>query len=196
VSIERIRRSIIEEAKREAEEILAAASKEADGKVERARREILGEAERRLRRKRVELSEAKGRALIRRRAGYNMELLKRKNAIIERVFQRAMEKIRDLPEDEYLDMLRGWIEAVGSGGGGELAVNPRDAKLIDGSFLEGINRNRAPERRSSLAPEPIDTRGGFILRTGKFVIDQTLETVIDGLREEVVPEIAKELFGE
>ncbi len=196
MSIDRIRKSITEEAKREAEEITAATSKEADENVEKAKQEILEEAEQRLRRKRTGLSETKERALIRKRTSHSMEVLNRKNAIIEKVFERAIEKIKSLPEDEYLDMLKTWIEAIGAESGGELAVNSRDAGIIEGSFLDEINRDRSPDRKISLASDPIDTDGGFILRTGKFVIDQTLETIIGGLREETVPEIAKELFGE
>jgi len=124
-----------------------------------------------------------------------MELSGVKNELINRVFDEVLKRLKQLSDDEYEQLFERWLADVGEGGG-EIVVNERDLKRLSGGMLDRINSSLKEEDRFTLCSEPQEMAGGFILRRKGFEIDMRLESMLQSLREEILPEVAERLFGE
>ncbi len=196
MSLERIKHSILEKARKEAEAILQEAEENVRRKTESARAALKKDFEQRLKTREAEFEEEKIRQITLKGAGYRMQLLAVKNQILDRIFAQAIDDIIASPDERYLSLLEKWIRNIDPDHPGELFVNERDLKRIGPGGMDRINRPRKTEARIALSPDPVEITGGFVLKTEKFDVDCTLDTLIADLRGELTPNIAKELFDE
>ncbi len=194
MSLERIKAHILEQAKSEAEQLLKAAKEGLELRLSRARTSFREEMERRLNALDKELKEENTRALSALRVKNQLKLLELKNQLIEDIFQRVLNHLLSLPAEDYLALLEGWINRLELKEKSYLRLSPEDAKRIGQELVRRINSSKKGEILS-LDPEPAPIKGGFILKTKKFEIDNSVETVLKQLKETSIPELAKELFG-
>lgn len=196
MSLDRIKNSIIGKARKEAGAIIEEAEENLRRKVESARATLKNDFEQRLKIGEAALEEEKNREIVSLRAGYRMQLLTTKNQILDRIFDQAIHRIMTSPDETYLALLEKWIPKIDPNLPGQLLVNKSDLNRIGQEVMERINRLRKKEGQIILSPDPVDIKGGFILKTEKFDVDYTLDTLIENLRGELAPIIAKELFDE
>ncbi len=194
MSLEKIRESVIGKAQKEKEEIIARAKEGCEQKVRTAREVIKEVVERRLRGIEAEFREEIKRQIASLNREHRLRLLEMKNRIIDDIFIRAVDKVINLPDDKYLAMMERRLLKVDSNLPGKLFVNARDIKRMDQLFIDRINSRRQGDSRIDLNQDPIDIKGGFVFKTNKFEIDQTLDTIMVDLEKELAPMIAKELF--
>ncbi len=194
MSLEKIRDTVINKAQKEKEEIIARARQEHEQRIKAAKEAIKEGIERRLRGIEAELREETKRQIASLNREHRLRLLEMKNRIIGDIFIRAVDKVINLPDDKYLAMMERRLLKVDSNLPGKLCVNARDIKRIDHLFMGRINSRRKGDSRIDLNQAPINIKGGFIFRTNKFEIDQTLDTIMVDLEREFAPMIAKELF--
>jgi vacuolar-type H+-ATPase subunit E/Vma4 len=117
-----------------------------------------------------------------------MSLKRIKNSILtdarkeaERIVEDAKERLQEKVRDEKSKIEEGLKEKY-----------TRDSKRFNSEF---INKNSKKDNLV-LDKKNIDIKGGFILRTARFEIDHTLDTILSNLRIELAPLIASELFSE
>lgn len=194
MSLEHIKAHILEQAKSEAERLLKAAKEGLELKLSRAKVSLKEEMEGRLAALDQELQEENAHALSELRAQNRLKLLELKNQIIEGIFQRVLKHLLSLSTEEYLALLEGWLNLIELKEKAYLRLSSEDAKRIGQELVERINSTRKVELLF-LDPNPVPIKGGFILKTKNFEIDHSLETFIRRLKEELTPELAKELFG-
>jgi V/A-type H+-transporting ATPase subunit E len=175
----------VAEAKRRQEEELARLREE----CEAAHAEALAEAAARSAR---ETARQAGKA---RHAG-RLEVLAAKNAVLDEVFRRAEKTLRELPEAEYMGVIRAWLDALPKDTGGELRVSQADAARFSDRFLAAVNAGRSEKGRIRGVRVDAAVKGGFVLEGEDFSIDQTIERRIESLRGQMAGELAKGLFGE
>lgn len=195
MSLERIKHSILEKAQKEADARVEEALANFKRKIGSARAAIKKDCEKRLRTLAAESEEQKNRRLATLRGEYRMQLLSLKTQLIDDIFTQAITQIITLPDEEYLSLLERWLLKTERDESGRLFVNATDLKRIGHTWIERVNRLRG-KGEISLSPDPIDIKGGFIFKTEKFEIDYTLDTLLDTLREELSPHMARELFDE
>jgi V/A-type H+-transporting ATPase subunit E len=194
---ERIKEKIIEDAKTKAQSIEEQAKQEARILMEQA----FAESEQ----KRAELLEkakADGETLHKRLVAVaeldgRKELLKTKQELIEEAFQRALEKICLMTDQDYQALLERMIAEAAGNEDGEIMLSEKDAKRMNDRFVGNINRRIADSGKNGtvkLSDRFIETSGGFILKYGEVEINSTFEILFDMLRMELEPDIVRILF--
>src|SRR5690554_5665890 len=120
--MERIRESILAEARTQAEAII----KEAEDKVKEMESQAEKRAEEltknRFERAEVEAQEAQKRMLSMAELELKKQSLEAKQSIIDQAFDKALEKLNKLPEEKYAAMIVSALGSVGIKGGEELIV--------------------------------------------------------------------------
>ncbi len=176
-----------EQARREAQEILDKAASEAGQK----RAEILKKAD-------SDSQEIYRRLLSTAALEGRKELLRAKQDMIEATFQRALEKVANLPDLEYERLMEDMVVKAATGGGDELLLTTKDAQRLGNEFLNKVNKRLQTAGMNGnivLSKDNIRASGGFILRSGDIEINSTLEIVSEMLRPELENEVVKILFG-
>ena len=149
-------------------------------------------------------------------------LLTAKQEMVERAYQRALEKLRSLPQEQYVELLvrassTGREEVVFSTedreGAGKAAVaraNELLAKeaapelpLGDGVVANLLNKVAAGvsafaqgTAMLAVSEETRDISGGFILKDGRIEVNCTFDALVRAEREQTAGEVAKLLFPE
>ena len=191
--MERITKSVIGDAKKEASRIIHAAQIATQRKIDSAKEELRKNLTERLKTVEVELEEKKAIELSNLGAGYKQRLLEVKNGAIDDVFKRAMQQVTLLPDKKYLSLIEKWLRAIDTTG--QISISRKDSKRINQEFVSKINQSRKKSSKLSLSKDFADISVGFILKTKKFEIDYSLDTLASNLREQLGPKIAQELFG-
>lgn len=195
---ERIKNKILEDAKAKAQAILEQANREAEV--------ILAEAFKTAEKNTADalkLAEAEGAEVHRRLiavAGLEgrKEILRAKQEVVDNAFKQAMNKISNLPDAEYQELLENMIVDAASSGNGEILLSQKDSGRVDSRFTDNINRKLKDSGKTGgliLAKEMISTAGGFVLRYGDMEINGTLEILFGMLRPQLESEVVKTLFN-
>lgn len=110
-----------------------------------------------------------------------------KQEIIQESFDKALEKLQKLDEKEYIAFLTNRLSCFESDGG-EIMLSSDDLskygeklrKKFDGVF--------------TVCNEPVDIKGGFLLKQGSISINASVEKLVENEREELTGDIADILF--
>lgn len=187
MSIESITKRIEDEAKAYAEERRA----EAEG----LKKEILADAQTkadRIKADAKERADKESELLAERResvAGLESRkmVLEAKQEIIRESFEKALDKLVDLDEADYIKFIENQLNAFGKEGG-EVLLNAEDKKKYGDKLAKLLSGGL------KLSEEAANIRGGFILRQGDISINCSLEKLLEDKKEEMVGEIAAKLF--
>lgn len=190
--MERIRESILAEARTQAEAII----KEAEDKVKEMEIQAEKRAEEltknRLERAEVEAQEAQKRMLSMAELELKKQSLEAKQSIIDQAFDKALVKLNNLPEEKYAAMIVSALGSVGIKGGEELIVPPQDREKFQKGLLKKVNDKLGFELK--LSDEDRGIQGGFIVKVDGVEINNSFETLLRMEREKVESEIADILF--
>lgn len=114
-------------------------------------------------------------------------LLVAKQECLDEAFVRALETLRALPEEQYIDLLVELARAASPRGGGELILSAADRARVGRQVAE---RTGLP-----LADETREIAGGLILRCGNVELNCAFEAKLRVLRESMAAEVAQLLFA-
>jgi vacuolar-type H+-ATPase subunit E/Vma4 len=192
---EAVRSAVLAAARLEAARIEAAARESADRTVaaqaERIRREAAAEVEAGVR----ALEEEAARRMVLARGRVRVELLERRNRLLRDVVERARDRILATPAPDLARALRPLLAEAAGSHGGRVRCHPADAPLFQ-ELVDGLNQGRDPDDRLVVdTGAPLAERAGFALVTSTFEVDRSLPTVLADLERELLPEIARQLFG-
>lgn len=195
MALDNINKAVQDAARAEADLILKAARKAADERVAAARREAEAEEERRYQAAVRAVEEDFSRKLIQLRGTANKELLAKKNARLQQVFDAARTQILGFSQEDYAAIMRRLLSGAVGNAPGKLRVHPQDKDCFQRLIAE-INKSRAADTQLGLDESaPLAERGGFVFVSRDFAVDQTLATLLADIERDVAPEIAAELFG-
>ncbi|HHT9108086.1 MAG TPA: V-type ATP synthase subunit E [Candidatus Wunengus sp. YC63] len=187
MSIERIRNYIIENAKKEAAQLIKMAEEQFRNETESAKRTLEKKYQEILQTDEKHLMEDMKRFLGGFKSDCKMELLEVKNRVIDGVMERAICRIQSLPDNDYLTLMGKWLANIPDHLEGELSLNTRDLKRITNAFVDDINKSR--KAKVCLSKNAVDVKGGFILKTRNYEIDYSLDTVVENLRTALIPKL-------
>ncbi|MBU3942823.1 hypothetical protein KKA24_02465, partial [Patescibacteria group bacterium] len=105
-----------------------------------------------------------------------------KNKIIEEVWNRAEERISQMPEDSFRDIINFLIKFVPKEMEGEIRASERTAKILGKSFEKF-------EIKADLKEE------GFLVKTKNLDLDFRIKEVLKQMKEDLNPQIIKILFA-
>ena len=144
-------------------------------------------------------------------------LLTVKQELVERAYQRALEKLCTLPREQYVELLAAMLVRASSTGKEEVIFSPRDREdagraavsrandllakqvapelpLGDGAVASFLNKVAA--NVSAVSEETRAFSGGFILKNGRIEVNCTFDALVRSEREQTAGAVAKLLFPE
>lgn len=191
--LDNIVNKIIADAEAQAAETLAKAQAEADTILENYRanaavenKQIIDNASKAAAEKELRMhsvAELEGRK----------RLLAVKQELINQAFDRALEKLLHLPQDEYLALLANMAAKASQTKDEEIVLSPADAQQYGAQIVAAANAICGG--KLTLAAETRPIGGGLILKKGKTEINCELETQVGMLRDALAIEIANVLFA-
>jgi len=123
------------------------------------------------------------------------EYLARKRKILDEVFRKARQQLKNLSDEDYRKLCSKLILKAVETGDEEVIVDNNETR-IDQEFIKQINRELGTGYKGNLrlAKEKQSLGGGFILRRGKIKNNVSFEVLLTQARKELEIELAKELF--
>ncbi|WP_312814351.1 V-type ATP synthase subunit E family protein [Sedimentibacter sp.] len=193
MSIENITAAIINDAKlveetsvknaeKTMEEIISKAKIEAEEIMKQTSEKCTKDAES-LKSRKVSAAELQARKMI----------LGAKQEAIQKSFDLALEKLKSMPEDKYLNYLTEEIIKIPANEG-IIILNQRDRDKIGEKLIKAVNQ-RLNVQRYKLSDNTINASGGFLLRSGNIEINNTFETLLNSIRDDLTSEVANALFS-
>ncbi len=192
---EEIKKVKLDDAKKECERIIAEAKVKASSMVEEMT--ASGQAEKqRIIERRKSVSDIDGRKIV----------LAKKQELLDSCFDAAVEKLVNLPEDEYVNFLIN-IGVASDMYGGVLTFNERDRATVAEKVVEGLNRATEQKRIEKYGDKPYSERftirevtepitGGYWIRYRMTYADNTIGSLVKLKKSLLSAEVADILFKE
>lgn len=114
-------------------------------------------------------------------------MLNMKQDIIDSCFDGALSLFLNLDDDKYLDFLLGQLKKH-SDEGGEILLNSKDSARIGNKLVSMLGD------KFSLSQETANIQGGVLLKQGNVIMNASIETLMDNLKQDIGASVAKELF--
>jgi len=188
---------IISDARLKAEQHLKHAHEEADSILKSSAEEAERNRMRMLDNAKIEADEARKKMLSAAALDARKQKLKVKQEVIDLVFQKALEQLCSLPEDEYFNILAEMIASIIQNGTAEIVLCSADKQKYAGTFEQKINKlikDKGSKAVVSLSSKTRDIKGGFILKMGDIEVNSSFDALIRMKRDELEPEIVKILY--
>jgi vacuolar-type H+-ATPase subunit E/Vma4 len=194
MSLDRVKTTVLEEAKARAAKQIGDARAEAERLLAESRsadERVGGEA---IRDAKLRLDRETTRELERIQHDSRLQILSAKNKAIDEVFRRVGAKIAELGDSDYIAMVGKWLEDLPAEVGGTLRVNPKDeAKFVGG--LDALNRNRSGAGVFTKVVADPKVANGAVVDGPDYNIDCTIVRRLNELREASAGDLARVLFG-
>ena len=123
------------------------------------------------------------------------DVLAIKQEMVGKVFEKAKEKLSNLPEGEYVQLLAKLM--AGSAEGTEEVVFNSGDRALASKVVEAANSALGSAGKESglhVSDETGSFAGGFVLKRAGVAVNCTVETLIDMLKQDMSPKVAAVLF--
>ena len=178
--------SIVEDAKKQAVEIIEKAKANAKQKSDEIQKKAAADASEKLRinRSMLELEMRK-------------DILSTKQQLIEEVFQKALDSLSKMENNEYEATLYKLIVDAVETGEEEILLSIKDKTRLPDDFGNKLNQilvQAGKKGNLKLSDEARDIMGGFVLKAKGVEINYSFEALLRMDRDEIEPEVAAILF--
>ena len=120
------------------------------------------------------------------------DVLALKQEMVSASFSKALEKIRNLPDQEYLDFLVNLAVRSAPDGEGEVILNAGDRAAFGEKLISKANAELGGKLK--LSDQTGDFSGGLKVVNGAVEVNNSLEILVDLCRGEMAAQLAKVLF--
>ena len=117
-----------------------------------------------------------------------------KQDMVSKSFDLAVDKLVDLPEEQYVALLAKLAAQASVTGDEQVVLNARDREKIGPAVVAAANA-RLSDGKLTLSDEVGAFRGGLLLRRGSIEANCTVELLVELCRGEMAAELAKVLFA-
>lgn len=193
--IEKIIDRISGDAQREIDDVLAKAQAEAEEITAQYQAQAQAEAEDILARGERAALERSQRLASVAQLECRKAVLAAKQEIIEEAFQRAMEKLTQLPQEEYVALLASLAAQAAVKGNETLIFSVADRARVGKAVVVSANQKLGDRGQLTLSEQTRPMQGGFILSDGRVEVNCTFETLVRLQRSTLSTKVAEVLFG-
>ena len=120
-------------------------------------------------------------------------ILAAKQAVMEEVYAKALEKLRGLPQDRTVEVLASLLNEAAPQGKGEVLFSAQDRETVGRAAVDAANAQNGGQL--TLSGETANIPGGFILRNGSIEVNCAYDTLIRLQKTETAGQVARQLFG-
>ena len=117
-----------------------------------------------------------------------------KQDMVSKSFDLAVDKLVDLPEEQYVALLAKLAAQASVTGDEQVVLNARDREKIGPAVVAAANA-RHSDGKLTLSDEVGAFRGGLLLRRGSIEANCTVELLVELCRGDMAAELAKVLFA-
>ena len=121
-----------------------------------------------------------------------------KQKMIDKVFVEALEKLVSIKDEEYLELVKKYLLSMPIVGDEEIILPGKYKNIVNKEYLSGINSALIASGKLGeikLCSEDRDIKSGFIIIKNGIEINNTFESLVNSLRDELESEIVKVLFN-
>ncbi len=194
---DRIIQRVLDDAQARAESIKAEASEKADAVESEAREKANRRKEHILEQARKSADEQKSRIIGVAQLEARKKLLAAKQEMIGEAFQKTLDEMSGLDDQEYLSVIRNLLLEITDTGTETVIFNERDKERIREDFWKEVNTglaNQGKKGELQLSEETRPIKGGFILQRGGLEMNCSFESLLERKRDELEYEVAELLF--
>lgn len=119
-----------------------------------------------------------------------------KNAVINDIIAAAYEKIENMSDEEYFELLSSLCEKNFEKGECVMYLSPRDLERAPADFEERLNSLVYEKGAVRLSKTPKEIENGFVLVYGDMEVNCTLRAVFDERLDLLKDVLCKSLFSE
>ena len=120
-------------------------------------------------------------------------ILALKQDMVSESFDRAVEQLVNLPQEQYVALLARLAAQASVTGDEEIVLNARDRKAVGEKVVEAANK-AIKGGKLTLSEKTGDFKGGLILRRGNIEANCTAELLVELCRGDMAAELAQVLF--
>lgn len=197
--IARIKEKILEEAREEKGNILQNAQVEAKSILDKYEQKAEELQQGIIERAKKTAEEKSRRILSMAQLESRKDFLQAKQHIIDRVFEKAKDKLQKMPDKDYQNLIGEMLIKSAITGKEEIIISDDDKKRITQDLVAMVNDALKKQGKSGELKLSSKTRpmiGGFVLKSNNLEVNNTFDSLINMEREELETQIAKILFEE
>ena len=120
-------------------------------------------------------------------------VLAAKQAVMEETYAKALEKLRNLPEARYVEVLTELLLQAAPHGVGEVLFSAQDRETVGQAAVDAANGKSGG--KLTLSGETAPIQGGFILKDGNVEVNCAFDTLVRLQKAETAGQVAQRLFG-
>ena len=193
--IEKIIDRISSDAQREIDDVLAAAQAEAEKITAEYQAQAQAQADEILSRGEQAAVERGERLASVAQLECRKEVLRAKQEVIDEAFRLAMDKLTQLPQEEYVALLSDLAVKAAAKGNEKLIFSVADRARVGKAVVVAANEKLGDKGQLTLSQETRPMQGGFILSDGVVEVNCTFETLVRLQRNTLSTQVADVLFG-
>ena len=191
--IERITQRIAVDAQEEINEILRKGREEASAITERYRAQAESERNALSERNEKAAAEREERLISMAQMEARKVTLAARQEVVEAAYDKALEKLCDMPEHVYIDTLAALLVAASAGGKEEAVFNKKDRARVG---QKAVDKANAKGKTITLSKQTADIRGGVILKGKNVEVNCAFETLVRLQRAQTAGAVVRTLFPE
>ncbi|MBU3189437.1 V-type ATP synthase subunit E [Clostridium bowmanii] len=197
-NLDNLSAKIIEDASIKAETILREASDNGKLMVENKIKKAELLKSQMLEKSKIEAITVKQRIISNTQLSVRNDKIVAKQKMIDKVFVDALEKLLVISDVEYLEIVKRYLLSISIVGDEEIILPGKYKNIVNKEYLSGINSALITSGKLGeikLCSEDRDIKSGFIIIKNGIEINNTFESLVNSLRDELESEIVKVLFN-
>ncbi len=120
-------------------------------------------------------------------------MLNTKQQIISSMLKNGLDEAKNLPDDEYFELITGMVEKYSLPEKGEICFGKKDLNRLPAGYAEKLSA--ASKGELTLSPDAAAIDAGFILRYGGIEQNCSFDAIFAGESETLSDRAGKLLFG-
>ena len=122
-----------------------------------------------------------------------VDMKKEEIRALEETYAKALEKLRNLPEARYVEVLTELLPQAAPHGVGEVLFSAQDRETVGQAAVDAANGKSGG--KLTLSGETAPIQGGFILKDGNVEVNCAFDTLVRLQKAETAGQVAQRLFG-
>lgn len=187
MALDDIKKAILTEAqntadqhKRNAQQKIEAIQKEWGKKIDERKQEIIATTRRKANQK-IQQTQFKIQAQA------QSQILDQKQQMISKVYKLALDKLAELDDAKYVELMEKLISDLPQGDGSLISVKGKEDLLKKALKKTG--------RKYEILSETINGKGGFIFKSKQIEANQTFNALVNNAKEQTFLAVTDKLFG-
>lgn len=197
-NLDNLSSKIVEDANIKAEAILKDARNSAASIIESKVKDAGQQEVKMLEKAKIEAGTVKQRVISNARLMVRNEKLTAMQSVVDRVFQESLEVLSKINEEQYLQLVKSYLMSMDISGNEEIILPSKYKDIVTEEHLQKINVELKASGKigdMKLSLEDRNINSGFIVLKNGIEINNTFESLVNSLRDELESEIVKELFN-